>query len=291
MAYRNDYRPGDRYGERRRGSYDREDYYTQADQFEADRYGQPDYREDRYDEPLTGQMGERRSYRDNYRERDYADMQKRGWREQERQDRRGAQQSRYRSSYGPARYDTGEGRGFSSFTASDQAGGDFSAGNRRPYGGYGAGFGGMSAAYGSGTYDAEPHSGYTDRYEERGFLDRAGDEVASWFGDEDAARRRRMDHRGRGPTNYTRSDQRILEDVCDTLTDDWNLDASGIQVTVENGEVTLDGTVGSRFDKRRAEDCAEDVSGVGHVQNNLRVNVRSYRNEDAGTTIDEGTEI
>src|SRR5690606_14406620 len=139
---------------------------------------------------------------------------------------------------------------------------DFSAGNRRPYGGYGAGFGGMSAAYGSGTYDAEPHSGYTDRYEERGFLDRAGDEVASWFGDEDAARRRQMDHRGRGPTNYTRSDQRILEDVCDTLTDDWNLDASGIQVTVENGEVTLDGTVGSRFDKRRAEDCAEDVSGV-----------------------------
>src|SRR5690606_28238948 len=179
-------RPGDRYGERRRGSYDREDYYTQADQFEADRYGQPDYREDRYDEPLTGQMGERRSYRDDYRERGYADMQKRGWREQERQDRRGAQQSRSRSSCGPAGYGTGEGRGFSSFTASDQAGGDFSAGNRRPYGGYGAGFGGMSAAYGSGTYDAEPHPGYTDRYEERGFLDRAGDEVASWFGDEDA---------------------------------------------------------------------------------------------------------
>jgi hypothetical protein len=36
--------------------------------------------------------------------------------------------------------------------------------------------------------------------------------------------------------------------------------------------VTLNGTVTSRFAKRRAEDCADDVSGVGHVQNNLRVN-------------------
>lgn len=32
-------------------------------------------------------------------------------------------------------------------------------------------------------------------YEERGFLDRAGDEVRSWFGDEEAERRRRYDER------------------------------------------------------------------------------------------------
>ncbi|RXZ65087.1 BON domain-containing protein [Pelagerythrobacter rhizovicinus] len=229
-------------------------------------------------------MGERRGYREDYRDRGQARTEHGGWRERED---RGAAQSRYRSSFGPARFDTGEGRGFTSFTGSDQPGRDFAAGDRRPYGGYGAGFGGMSAAYGSGMYDVEPHRGQTDRYEDRGFLERAGDEVASWFGDQDAARRRRMDHRGRGPANYTRSDQRILEDVCDALTDDWDLDASGIQVSVENGEVTLDGTVDSRFDKRRAEDCAEDVSGVGHVQNNLRVNARSYRNESAGRTLDE----
>ena len=42
-------------------------------------------------------------------------------------------------------------------------------------------------------------------------------------------------------------------------------------MTVKNGEVTLDGTVDSRMAKRRAEDCAHDASGVGHVQNNLRV--------------------
>jgi hypothetical protein len=33
----------------------------------------------------------------------------------------------------------------------------------------------------------------------------------------------------------------------------------------------LAGTVDSRDQKRRAEDCAENVSGVRNVQNNLRV--------------------
>jgi hypothetical protein len=41
-------------------------------------------------------------------------------------------------------------------------------------------------------YDRE--RGYGDR-DERGFFERAGDEVASWFGDEDAERRRRQDMR------------------------------------------------------------------------------------------------
>ncbi len=93
----------------------------------------------------------------------------------------------------------------------------------------------------------------------------------SWFGDRDAARRRQRDHSGRGPTNYTRSDDRIREDVNDKLTDDWGVDARKVTVTVNNGEVTLDGTVSTRLQKRRAEDCADDVSGVKHVQNNLRV--------------------
>jgi len=43
-----------------------------------------------------------------------------------------------------------------------------------------------------GGYGRQPQ-GY--RYEERGFLDRAGDEVRSWFGDEDAERRREYDAR------------------------------------------------------------------------------------------------
>lgn len=77
--------------------------------------------------------------------------------------------------------------------------------------------------------------------------------------------------RGRGPKNYTRSDDRIREDVCDRLMQDPHVDASGIEVTSSGGEVALDGTVDERFMKRRAEDIAESVSGVTHVQNNLRL--------------------
>lgn len=81
----------------------------------------------------------------------------------------------------------------------------------------------------------------------------------------------RPDHRGRGPKGWKRSDDRILEDVHERLADDPQVDASEIEVRVENGEVTLNGTVDSRQAKRRAEDCAESVSGVTHCQNNLRV--------------------
>ena len=116
---------------------------------------------------------------------------------------------------------------------------------------------------------------------DRGFLERAGDEMASWFGDDDAERRRRMDawhgdqgaqhHRGRGPKGYTRSDERIREDISDRLTDDLYLDATDIEVTVSGAEITLSGIVDDRHAKHRAEDIAESVSGARHVQNNLRV--------------------
>lgn len=108
--------------------------------------------------------------------------------------------------------------------------------------------------------------------DDRGFWDRASDEVASWFGDEEAERRRTQDqYRGKGPRNYSRSDDRIREDVSDRLTDDWRVDASDIEITVVKGEVTLAGHVTDRMQRRRAEDIAESVSGARHVQNNLRV--------------------
>lgn len=148
------------------------------------------------------------------------------------------------------------------------------------------------------------HRGYSDRprdfeyrddEDERGFLDRASDEVQSWFGDDDAQRRRQQDHRGRGPKNYQRSDGRIEEDVNDRLTNDSRIDASDVTVEVTDCEVTLDGFVPSRGMKRFAEDCAESVSGVKHVQNNLRVRDRS-QNETSETaasglaSVSEGTQ-
>jgi len=42
------------------------------------------------------------------------------------------------------------------------------------------------------------------RDEERGFFERAGDEIASWFGDDEAERRRRMDERASRERDYGR---------------------------------------------------------------------------------------
>jgi osmotically-inducible protein OsmY len=179
-------------------------------------------------------------------------------------------------------------------------GGDYRQGSGRDYRG-----GGSEGSYGGndyarGFYGAD--QGYRQDYGrqsgdysqqgggERGFWDRASDEVSSWFGDEEAERRRRMDeqrggqHRGRGPKGYTRSDERIREDVNDRLSDDPFVDASEIEVSVSSCEVTLSGTVDSREAKRRAEDIAERVSGVKHVQNNLRVQQQTSGTASAATT-------
>lgn len=110
---------------------------------------------------------------------------------------------------------------------------------------------------------------------DRNWLNRAGDEVLSWLGDDYAERRRRHDeesHRGKGPKNFKRSDDRIRELINDSLTDDWQIDASDIEVTVSNGEVILSGYVNDRAQKRKAEDLAESISGVTNVENRIKLN-------------------
>jgi len=76
---------------------------------------------------------------------------------------------------------------------------------------------------------------------------------------------------GRGPRGYQRGDERIREDVCDRLTDDPRVDAEDIEVRVNQGEVTLSGSVRSREEKRFTEDLIERISGVREVNNNLKV--------------------
>jgi osmotically-inducible protein OsmY len=88
---------------------------------------------------------------------------------------------------------------------------------------------------------------------------------------ESATRVNEGHHRGKGPKGYRRSDERILEEVNDRLADDPYVDATEIEVTVQNGDVTLTGTIEDRHAKRRAEDIVESVSGVRNVENRLRV--------------------
>jgi hypothetical protein len=75
---------------------------------------------------------------------------------------------------------------------------------------------------------------------------------------------------GRGPKGYRRSDERIHDDVCERIAR-AGLDADDVEVKVENGEVTLTGSVHRREEKRWVEDLAEDVWGVQEVHNRLRV--------------------
>lgn len=81
----------------------------------------------------------------------------------------------------------------------------------------------------------------------------------------------RQSHRGKGPKNYQRSDERIREDLCERLAMDHHVDASDIEVAVSGGTVTLTGTVSDRRAKRRAEDLCESINGVKDVENQIRV--------------------
>lgn len=254
------------------------DYWRQQE-------GRGDYGQGSYGQGSYGQGSGSRDYGRDYGSRSSYGQGQRDWRS--RDDRQGyddrgdyGQDFGYRGGFGRSDYGSGAygGRDYGSRDYGGMEYGSRGTGNRdyssRDYGNRDYG----RMGYGGG-------SGY-GRNEERGFFERAGDEMASWFGDEDAERRRRMDarnddpgaqhHRGRGPRGYTRSDDRIREDVNDRLTDDPYIDASEIDVTVSNCEVTLSGSVSDRRTKRRAEDMAETISGVRHVQNNLRVREQTF---------------
>jgi osmotically-inducible protein OsmY len=80
-----------------------------------------------------------------------------------------------------------------------------------------------------------------------------------------------VSYRGRGPRGYTRSDERLLETVCEQLTDDPRIDASGIEVEVQQQVVTLRGSVPDRRTKYAVEELVENA-GARDIENQLRVN-------------------
>ena len=128
--------------------------------------------------------------------------------------------------YGRGRDEGGRGYGQpsygqSSYGRSDQDRSDYGS---RDYGNQRYGqreqMGRSQSSYGQSGYGQQPQGrGGQDRdqsrgrdygrqpqgydYEDRGFFDRAGDEVKSWFGDEDAERRRDMDQRYQERTGQT----------------------------------------------------------------------------------------
>ncbi|SHH41827.1 BON domain-containing protein [Pollutimonas bauzanensis] len=72
------------------------------------------------------------------------------------------------------------------------------------------------------------------------------------------------------PKGYTRSDERVREDICEQLSHS-GLDVSDVSVSVAEGKVTLEGTVKDRRVKHAIEDYADDCIGVKDVDNRITV--------------------
>jgi osmotically-inducible protein OsmY len=76
-----------------------------------------------------------------------------------------------------------------------------------------------------------------------------------------------------------RSDARIREDICDRLSDHAWVDSSELEVNVQDGEVTLSGTVNEREAKRAIEDVVDQVSGVKDIHNTIRIHREPLQRE------------
>jgi hypothetical protein len=187
-------------------------------------------------------------------------------------------QSQPEGGYGQSRGQFG--RGFSGESGGYGSAGYGSQGYGSPeYGSpRGSGFGeerfGQRFGRGSEGIDRSAGFGGTQGYgQTQGFGQRFG-QPSGYSGYEEGRfgpSRTRGRYTGRGPKGYTRSDDRIQEDVNDRLEQHGEIDAWEISVMVQNGEVTLEGTVPDRLTKRLAEDVAEESPGVKQVHNRLRV--------------------
>jgi osmotically-inducible protein OsmY len=159
--------------------------------------------------------------------------------------------SREQSDYPEQRYGSGTMAGGSGYGGPDS----------RPEHGYGAGGSGMRGGYAGAGYGQSPMGEYTS-YGNRG--------------------NRNPDNRG--PKGYSRSDDRIKDEVCECFMRAQSFDPGEIEVEVKNGEVTLSGEVDDREDKFNAERTAHSVMGVKDVNNNLRCGSRTGSSSERSDT-------
>lgn len=158
-------------GDQGRSAYGRGNDYGMQDRGARD-YGARDYGFERY-----GQREQFNRGRDQYGARGYGSQGSQNW------DRDSQSSSQYHGSYGS------DGHRFEDYGRNRHADDDRyndpdqrweSRGRMNQQGRQGQGYGRQPQGY---------------DYSERGFMQRAGDEVRSWFGDEEAERRREMDSR------------------------------------------------------------------------------------------------
>jgi HSP20 family molecular chaperone IbpA len=78
-----------------------------------------------------------------------------------------------------------------------------------------------------------------------------------------------LNHSGKGPNNWSKSDVNLQEEVSVILAMSPQVDATDIEVKVEQGIVYLNGSVPDRKMKREAERCLDGVKGIKDIHNRL----------------------
>ena len=211
--------------------------------------------------------------------------------------------SRYQSPYqSTERERSGGGYGSRSYGggARGEYGGSYGGGGYGGGEGYREGFGGGQPQYrgregyeSRETYGMQGTMGQTGTGTQgyRGGQSSGGRYGSSWdpqqaWGSRQGMGQRQQDFTGKGPKGWTRSDDRIKEDLSEQFARHPDLDPSEIEIRVHGGEVTLTGSVSDRESKRLAEDIAENVQGVKDVTNQVRVSSsqRSGATSGYGTT-------
>lgn len=134
------------------------------------------------------------------------------------------------------------------------------------YGTHGSAYGGAHGGFSQADYGDRAQSGMQSGMQRGGMM---GGMIGGMIGGAVDGMRSGM-RQGRGSRHYQRSDSRIQEDVYETLERQHDVDASDVQVQVQNGEVTLSGEVEDRRSKRRIEEIVEHCAGVRDVHNNLK---------------------
>ena len=149
--------------------------------------------------------------------------------------------------------------------------GEASEGGTGNCGGYGAP--GEAGSQGHGTpADSGPHGGYGPQGD-------AHWPQANWGPMSQQARPHR-----RGPKGYTRSDERIREDICERLMHSAHIDSNEVTIDVSGGKVVIEGTVPDRRMKHAIEDIADATAGVNDVDNRVRLQQGGSQSEFSGSS-------
>lgn len=129
----------------------------------------------------------------------------------------------------------------------------------------------------NGSYRSEAWEKIDHEEADQNYLSDRSPEYNGYYGDMNARDNigadvyARTDHRGKGPKGWKRSDERIREDVCEALYNSYDVDASQIEVYVEEGIARLSGAVPTRRMKKIAENLTEKVGGIVDVQNEIQI--------------------